>query len=182
MNNSPFRFLRLIFVVASLSPVFILWGIKGSKVLPDSALLLIVFLLVSIPNGILILRWISVRKQNLIVQTKVLEATDHREHLVVYLLAVLLAIFGASLESTRDLIALAFTAILVTLLFWYSNLHYLNLIFALLGYKTFTVKRLIEKSGKQETSQVVVLTKRDWIQSDEIITCLRLSHNTWIEK
>lgn len=182
MRTEPFRFLRFIFVIATLTPLFILWSLKGVKGIPDIVLWTLTLSIVALSNGIVFLRWQSAKRQNLLVQSKVIEATDHREHLVVYLLAVLLAMYGISAESFRELSGVIFILLLIILLFWFSNLHYLNIVFAIFGYKTFTVTRKHEDSSERSTSKVVVLTKRAWIEAGDLITCYRLSHDIWIEK
>ena len=181
-KSEPFRFLRLIFVVASLSPLFIIWGLKGFKQIPDRFLLPVIVLVLILSNGLVLYRWAIVKKQSLTVQAQVQDATDHREHLVVYLLAVLLAMFGASATGMRELSALFFALFLIVILFWYSNLHYLNVAFALFGYKTFTVTRKVDDNNTVSALKVVVLTKRSWIEDGESIICYRLSHDIWIEK
>ena len=181
-KSEPFRFLRLIFVIASLSPLFIIWGLKGFKQIPDYFLVPAVILVLILSNGIVLYRWAIVKKQNLTVQAQVQDATDHREHLVVYLLAVLLAMFGANAADMRELSALFFALFLIVILFWYSNLHYLNVAFALFGFKTFTATRKVEGNNSISTLKVVVLTRRSWIEDGESIICYRLSHDIWVEK
>ncbi|MFP3637101.1 hypothetical protein, partial [Bacillus sp. SIMBA_033] len=61
-----------------------------------------------------------------------------------------LAMYGASVGSIRELIAVILAFVLVVMLFWFSNLHYLNVFFAILGYRTFTVvRRVSDGSGRK---------------------------------
>ena len=83
-------FVRLAMIVSSLSPLFLLWAVRGIKPLPDKWLISICIGLVIIPNAILFLRvWIARRRQDKRSIT-VEAADDPRDHLLVYLFAALL--------------------------------------------------------------------------------------------
>jgi hypothetical protein len=182
MKREPFKFLRLIFVIATLTPLFVMWTIKGSAVIPNSILILSSAAIIIISNGIIFFRWHIAIKQKQIVEAIVQKSTDHTEHLVVYLLAVFLAIYSSTTGTMREVFATLFAVALIILLFWFSRLHYLNLVFATMGYKTFTVTRKHPDNNFNKTTKVVVLSKRDQINPEEKITCYRLSHDLWIEK
>lgn len=182
MRREPLRVLRLLFVIASFTPLVLLWGIRGAKDIPDSTIWWWVAGLTVVPNLAIFVRWHVVRKENLTAQAEVLEATDHREHLVIYLLAVFLAMYGFGIGSVREGLSVVLALALVVLLFWYANLHYLNLAFALLGYRTFTVTRRVSDGTARRSSRLVLLTKRDCVEPGEFIRCYQLSHDLWVEK
>ncbi|MFP3801165.1 hypothetical protein [Paraburkholderia sp. SIMBA_027] len=181
MKREPLRFLRLLFVIASFSPLVIIWGVRGVPLLSEVSVWISVAVLVIVPNGVVWLRWYIVKQQKLTAQAEVQQATDHREHLVVYLLAVLLAMYGASVGSIRELIAVILAFVLVVMLFWFSNLHYLNVFFAILGYRTFTVVRRVSDGSGRKSSTIVLLTKRDCIEAGDLVICYRLSHDVFID-
>lgn len=182
MNKESFKFLRLIFVIASLTPLFLMWAIKGSPIISNETMILGCAGIIILSNGAIFLRWWIAVKENQVMEAIVESSTDHTEHLVVYLLAVFLAIYSSSISSLREFLATLFALSLIVILFWFSRLHYLNLIFALIGYKTFTVTRRHPDSNFNKTTKVVVLSKRDQINPNEKIICYRLSHDFWIEK
>lgn len=182
MKHEPLRFLRFLFVMASFSPLVILWGVRGVNILSEFSLWISVALFVLIPNAVIWLRWRIVKHENLTAQAEILEATDHREHLVVYLLAVLLAMYGATVTSMRELLAVVLTLVLIVVLFWFSNLHYLNIFFAMLGYRTFTVTQRVRDGTSRKSSKIVLLTRRNCIEVGDNITCYRLSHDVFVDK
>ena len=64
---------------------------------------------------------------------------DHRAHILAYLFATLLPFYRSSLETWRDLIAIALALALIVFLFWYLRLHYVNFILAVFHYHIYTV-------------------------------------------
>jgi len=66
-------------------------------------------------------------------------AEDHRDHLLVYLFAVLLPLFDANIGRARDSAATILAFVFVVFLFWHLNLHYMNVFFAIAGYRVFTI-------------------------------------------
>ena len=182
MQRQPQRILRLLFVIASFTPLVLLWGIRGAKDIPDSTICFWVAGLTVIPNLAIFLRWYIVRRENITAQADILNATDHREHLVIYLLAVFLAMYGFGIGSIREGVSVILALALVVLLFWYANLHYLNLVFAFLGYRTFTVTRRVSNGVTRRSSKIVLLSRRDCVESGDVINCYQLSHDLWVEK
>lgn len=66
-------------------------------------------------------------------------AEDHRDHLLVYLFAILLPFYAVDLRTWRDVGAFGTALAFIIFLFWHLNLHYMNLIFAAFGYRVFTI-------------------------------------------
>jgi hypothetical protein len=80
----------LMMVMSSLAPLFVLWAIRGMQPVPDHYLLIICAALVVFPTGTLLYRtWIARRRGDRRTVT-VTAAEDHRDHLFVYLFAVLI--------------------------------------------------------------------------------------------
>src|SRR2546428_8462309 len=88
---------RLLMVLSSISPLFILWAIRGNNLIPDRWLFTFCAAMVIIPYAFLYIRIRTARnlqeKRELVVGT----AEDHRDHLLVYLFAVLLPFYATSL-------------------------------------------------------------------------------------
>lgn len=182
MKPTPFRFLRFAFVIASFSPLFILLGIKGNKHLSDLALWSSVIFLVFLPNGLLYLRWWLIRKSDQVIELQIMDSTDNRDSLVIYLLAVLLALYGVNPESVREWVAYALTVLFVIILFWMTNLHHLNVLFNILGYKTYTITIKVNGSNGVKSMKAVLLTKSQQPSINRSISCYRLSHDIFIEQ
>jgi hypothetical protein len=64
------------------------------------------------------------------------------------------------------------------------RLHYMNLFFALLGYRVFTVEAATSMTGELEhpAREVVVLSKRSAISPATQMDTIRLSDSVLIEK
>ncbi|EGQ9180260.1 hypothetical protein NI392_16085 [Vibrio alginolyticus] len=169
-------FIRLMMVIGSLSPFFLLSAIKGSDIIDDLTLIGICSLLIIIPNSLLYLRITSARKANDIRTFTVKKLSDNREHLLVYLFAVLVPLYQASLDTWRDIGLIIVVLGFVVFLFMHLNLHYMNFVFALKGYKIYTLET------EEAPWRIALLSTKDSIEIDTKQHLLRLSNTVYIEK
>ena len=75
------------------------------------------------------------KKQNDKRIIKVGTADDHKDHILVYLFATLLPFYSVGIESLRDIGTTLVALIFVIFLFLHLNLHYMNILFAMKGYR-----------------------------------------------
>src|SRR5438128_5193960 len=76
---------RLFMVLSSMSPLFLLWAIRGNSFVRDKYLLTFCGLMLVLPNLFLGLRIKAALKANDRRDLTVGTAEDHRNHLLVYL-------------------------------------------------------------------------------------------------
>jgi hypothetical protein len=170
---------RLLMVLSSLSPLFVLWAVRGVKNVPDVWLWTICGSLILVPNLALWLRLRITRRRNDTKTLTVGESDDHREHLLVYLFAMLIPLYDANLGSTRDTLATVLAFAFIVFLFWHLNLHYMNILFALFGYRVFTVYPDAGKSAGQQS--FVLLTSRGHLASGQEVRAYRISNTVFFE-
>jgi hypothetical protein len=178
------RVARFLMVLASFWPLFILWGIKGTakEVVPHEAWALICAGLVIIPNLILYARYRLAKRDGDTRTIRIVNAKDQREHVIVYLFAVLLPLFDANQNSGCDLAALLFALIVVVVVFYHLNLHYLNLAFSFRGLRCYTVVTDVMGEGaKKERELVVLLTKRPDLRPGDEIVGVRVSNTVLVD-
>jgi hypothetical protein len=101
------------------------------------------------------------------------KAEDHREHLLVYLFAMLLPFYSVNISEWRELGA--------ALLFWHLNLHYMNLIFALGGYRVFTLYPPGDGNKLSGKDAFVLITRRVSVTGLESLAAYRLSDTVFLE-
>jgi hypothetical protein len=182
-NNEGFSVARLLMVLSSISPLFILWSIRGANVkgLPEECFLAFCVLMVVVPNAFLWWRVRQVKKQR--DQKEIIAGTaqDHREHLLVYLFAMLLPFYSASMETLRDFSAHMAAIAFIVFLFWHLNMHYMNIFWAIRGYRVFTLSPVDDGNPLSGKSSQVLITKRNHIASGEKITAYRLSKTVFLE-
>jgi len=175
------RAARLLMVLSSISPLFILWAIRGSPLIPDRYFLTVCALMVIVPNLFL---WYRIRTAKRLREQKEImvgRAEDHRDHLLVYLFAMLLPFYSAELDAWRDL-ATALAALgFIVFLFWHLNLHYMNLAFAALGLRVFTVYPAEDDNKLSGKCTFVLIAPRVSISSGERIVVYRLSDTVFLE-
>lgn len=175
-------FARTMMVLSGFSPLFLLWAMRGSNFIPDKIFVPVCVSLVVIPNLFLLLRLYIAKKQN---ETRILSierSEDHRDHVLVYLLAMLLPFYSEDLSDMRSFVSTLLALSFVIFTFHHLNLHYLNLLFAIFGYRIFTIYP--PKADNPLTGNVnfVLLTRRYFLPSGDKVTVYRISDTVYIEK
>lgn len=168
-------------VISSMSPLFILWAIRGNKIISDRYFLGFCLLMVVLPNGFLWLRVRTARNQQQKRELVVGKAEDHRDHVLVYLFATLLPFYAPEIVNWRDLSATIAALGFVVLLFWHLNLHYTNLLFVGLGYRVFTVYPPIDSNPFTGKAGQVLITRRLALSANDKVVAHRLSDTVYLE-
>jgi len=172
---------RLLMVLSSISPLFILWAIRGNSLVPDHVFIGFCVLMVILPNAFLWFRIRIVKKQSDKRELTVGRADDHRDHLLVYLFSMLLPLYSPDLGTWRDLGATIAALAFIVFLFWHLNLHYMNLIFAARGLRVFTIYPPLDRNPHTGRTPYVVITRRVSLAPGERITAYRLSDTVYLE-
>jgi hypothetical protein len=172
---------RLLMVLSSVSPLFILWAIRGNRLVPDRYFVGFCALMVVVPNAFLWLRIRTAKKQSDKRELVVGKADDHRDHILVYLFAMLLPFYSEDLGSWRDLGATVAALAFIVFLFWHLNLHYMNLVFAALGYRVFTVYPPADGNPLTGKSRQALITRRVSLASGDRVVAYRLSDTVYLE-
>lgn len=172
---------RLLMVLSSISPLFILWAIRGNSLIPDLYFISFCALMVVLPNAFLWLRIRTARKQADRREITVGKADDHRDHILVYLFAILLPYYSATIGTWRELGATLGALAFIVFLFWHLNLHYMNLIFAAFGYRVFTVYPPVDGNPLTGKHRYAVITRRVDLAPRERLVVYRLSDTVYLE-
>lgn len=172
---------RLLMVLSSVSPLFILWAIRGNSLVPDRWFVGFCVLMIVVPNAFLWLRIRTAKKQADKREVTVGMADDHRDHILVYLFAMLLPFYSTTIGTWRDFGATLAALAFIVFLFWHLNLHYMNLAFAALGYRVFTVSPPADGNPLTGRIRLVVITRRVSLTSDERLVAYRLSDTVYLE-
>ena len=182
--NTPkegLQVLRLIMVLSSMAPLFLLWAVRGSGPVPDTYFIPCCLFFAIVPTLVLWRRIRTAKKANDCQTKTVYQADDHRDHILVYLFAMLLPFYTVNLQNWREFAATAVALLFILFLFWHLNMHYMNLLFAIRGYRVFTVTP-DPKDRLGSKSPFVILTKRIALPEGEQIEAFRLSDTVFIEK
>lgn len=169
-------------VLSGMSPLFVLWAIRGASVVPDGWFFAMCAAFVVIPNAFLWLRIRSARKHNQTRELVVGSSEDHRDHLLVYLFATLLPFYSESIATWRELLATIAALGFIAFLFWHLNLHYMNVWFALRGYRVFTIYAPDDGNPISGRYGLVVITPRVSLRAGDRVMCYRLSDTVYLEK
>ena len=172
---------RLLMVLSSISPLFILWAIRGNSLIPDPWFVAFCALMVVVPNAFLWLRIRTARKQADKRGLAIGTAEDHRDHILVYLFAMLLPFYSEDPGTWRDLGATVAALAFIVFLFWHLNLHYMNLIFAALGYRVFTVYPPADDNPVSGKARYALITRRVSLAPGARLVAYRLSDTVYLE-
>lgn len=173
--------LRLILVVGSLAPLFLLWAVRGNKLIPDYWLIPVCLGLAILPNLVLLKRRAAAKRAKSTRELVVGRAEDHREHLIVYIFTILLPLYGIAPDGWRDLAATVAVLVLIIFIFWHLNLHYMNLLFALMGYRVFTIYPKEDSNPHSGCQTFALITRRVQVTSEDRIIAYRLSDSVFWE-
>jgi hypothetical protein len=180
-QNEALKAARFFMVLSSISPIFLLWAIRGNKLIPDHYLVPFCIAMMILPNLFL---WWRIRTAMHLEERRELvvgSAEDHRDHILVYLFAMLLPLYPIDLGTWRDFVALVFALAFIVFLFWHLNLHYMNLVFAIFGYRVFTISTPKDDNPLSGRAAQVLLTARISLESGEHIIAYRLSDTVYFE-
>jgi len=171
----------MLMALSSISPLFILWAIRGSSLIPDRWFIAFCGLMFLVPNAFLWLRIQTSKKQADNRDLTVGRADDHSDHILVYLFAVLLSFYSEDLGTWRDLCATVAALAFIVFMFWHLRLHYMNLLCAALGYRVYTVYP--PSDGNPITGKAIhtLITRRVSLASRDRIVAYRLSNTVYLE-
>lgn len=172
---------RFCMVLASLSPLFLLWAVRGISGIPDRVLIPVCISFIVLPNLVLCGRLFFARKARDVQIKTVGTAEDHRDHLLVYLFAVLLPLWNTGLDGVRNLAAAIVALAFIIFLFWHLNLHYMNIVFAMLDYRVFSVHPPNGGSSISGQEVFVLITKRSSLPAGSKLSAYRISNHVFWE-
>ena len=164
-----------------MSPLFILWAIRGNRLIPDGYFISFCALMVVAPNAFLWVRMKTAKKLKETRDIAIGSAEDHRDHLLVYLFAILLPFYTEDIGTWRNLSAVLVALGFIIFLFWHLNLHYMNLLFAALGYRVFTIYPEPGDNPLSGKASLVLITQRVNITPGERVVAYRLSDTVYFE-
>ncbi len=181
VGHEGLKVARLLMVLSSISPLFILWGIRGNRLIPDRYFIGACALMVVAPNGFLWLRLRTARRLQEKRELTVGKADDHRTHVLVYLFAVLLPFYRQDPGTWRDIGSAVAALVFIVFLFFHLNLHYMNFLFAMVGYRVFTVYPPDDGNALSGRASFVLVTRRVSLSPGQRLIAYRLSDTVYVE-
>ena len=181
-SSEGLKFARLIMVLSSVSPLFILWGIRGTCLIPDRFFLGFCAVMIIVPNAFLLLR-IATARRNKELRELVVGASEgpSRPPPRLPLFSMLLPFYADNLLTWRALTA-AFAALgFIIFLFWHLNLHYMNVLFAACGYRVFTLYSLVDGNPLTGRGSQVLITRRAFVAAGDRVAAYRISDTVYFE-
>ena len=171
MNKEGLPFIRIMFMLSCLAPLFILMMIRGINMdlCYDNTLKLICTCFIVVPLFFVLLRIIIAKQQNDKLQIEIKEVTQNKEYVFTYFFTVLLPLYGIALTNNRELYAYLTAIILIFLILFRLNLYYTNIFFILFKYNVYVIK----------PNNYIILSKKE-LTPNSIIVPYRLSNSVYI--
>ena len=176
------KILRFMMVLSSISPLFTLWAIRGTTLIPDAYFISGCLLLATVPTLTLILREVVAKRRNDTRSMLPGQVEDHRAHILAYLFAMLLPFYRQDVESWRDFGALLAALIFIIFLFWHLRLHYMNIIFALRRYHILTIYPPETTNPYADRNGYILITRNRGFAPNDRIVAYRLTNGLYMEK
>lgn len=173
---------RLIMVLSSFAPLFGLMAIRGSGCVFPKSFVLVCIALAVFPSLGLWIRCRVAEKNKDVRSLKIGKTEDQRSHVLVYLFATLLPFYRDEIDSIRELVAMCAALGFIVFLFWQLNLHHLNLIFAILRYKVFSVSSPDDGNPHTGRESFVIITRRKTLSEGLDLRAYRLSNTVYWER
>ena len=180
-HEEGLQILRIILVLSSLSPLFILWAIRGNCLIPASWFLSACILFAVVPNIILWYRICTVRKNSDTKSITVGFVEEHQSQILVYLFATLLPFYREEVATFRDLAAMIAALMFIVFLFWHLRLHYINIMFSIFKYHVFTVHSPDDSNPYTGKEPFVLITRCRHLQSGNSYAAYRLSDTVYMD-
>lgn len=181
-------FYRILLVLSSISPLFILWAIRGTagsdgkELIPGAIFWMSCIAACLIPNIVLAVRFWYFRQSEFHRTIKVERADDRRQDLIAYLFAMLLPFYTVDLSSWRNFAATLAALVIVIVLFVSLNMSYMNFFFAVLGYHCFHVTSPEEPGSPSSLLSFMLITKRDQLKCGDTVTGYDIDPTLLIER
>ena len=172
---------RFFMVIASFWPLFLLWAIRGSPLIDDWIFFTMCGLLIIVPNIFVLARILIAQYQKDIKVVTIENAQDHRDHILIYLITILLPVYSLSLDTWRSFYAVSVALFLTIIIFWLLDLHYMNLFFTIFGYKIYTINPEGTTNQKKARANFVLITQKSPLVNGELIDAYRISDTIFID-
>ncbi len=170
---------RFFMVLSSISPLFLLWAIRGVEPIPDKFFIPVCIGIILVSHFVIWLRFHFAKKQNDKHPFIIGRTEDNRHHVLVYLLGILLPFYRGEIITFRDVFATFAALTIVIFIFVSLNLHYINIGFILLRYRIFAIYS--SEQRHQNSSPIILITKRSTVVEGTTLTVYRISDTVYWE-
>jgi hypothetical protein len=167
--------------MSSISPIFLLWAIRGTDLMDQlvfALVCIVLFLLFNVCWLAIALEIVTDRSE--VEPIEVDSSEDRRQDVIAYLFAMLLPFYASDFDSVRSLILTIAALLVVIILFWGLNLHYLNLWLVLLGYHCLHVTSPDNENTRSSAASFMVVTRKPFLRAGETYEAHRISSSVMV--
>ena len=181
-NRERFRIGRLIMVTSSISPLFLLWAIKGIAIIPDIFLIPCCIAIAGISSIFVLSRIRFAKKQHDKRELKIGSIANYDYHALTYIFAMLLPFYRQDINTFRELAAIVAALIFIIIIFWRLHLHYMNFIFVFGRYKTYLIHPPADGNPFGGTAPFILVTRSSNTVPGSNVIAYRVSDTVYLEE
>lgn len=174
--------LRFIMVLGGMAPLFILWAVRGAEVMCNWIFRPGCLAIALIPNAVLLFRLFNVRKRNYGSVLEVGALEDRRDGILTYIVAILLPFYSSSLETWPEFFASLGAVVFILVVFMYLDLHYVNVFFAVCGFRIYFVKPMEPASGLSSRQGAILITRLPGLRTEDRFSVAEIAKNIYAER
>ena len=169
---------RGMLILASMSPVFLVWAILGMEKIPDLYFIPACLLLVFVPHLFLLARIRTALKNRSEKKITIETAKDSKGNLLTYFFPLILPLMAVSFTTWRGFAATIFLFLVMAFASWHLRVFYINIFFAIFGYRIFKITQP-ENRLSSESDDRILITKHQRLMKGETIVAVNLGGNVY---
>lgn len=169
---------RGMLILASMSPVFLVWAILGMDKIPDRYFISACLLLVFVPHFFLLDRIRIALKNKTEKRITIETAKDSKENLLTYFFPLVLPLMAVSFSTWRGFSATIFLFLLMAFASWHLRVFYINIFFAVFGYRIFKITQSPSKLTNSSDDRILI-TKHQKLVKGESVIAVNLGGNVY---
>lgn len=167
--------------LGGLAPLFLLWAIRGTSLVPRLNFILIMLALAALPNLYVYWRITRESKRKYTSGLKIVSFEDKKDGVLIYLVSILLPFYSSSMSTWPELISSVAALVFIVVVFIYLDLHYVNIMFAITRFNIFLVRPDGVVKNTSSRHNVIVITKQTDLREGSIIQTQKVTSRIYVE-
>lgn len=173
--------IRVLLVLGGMSPLFILWAIRGSPLIQDKYFVSGCLIAFTVSNAYIPVLIVATKRAKVPRRVTVDRVDDRRSDVLAYLFAMMLPFYTVSLESWRDVTASAVAFMFVLCLFVGLRLHFLNFWLIVFGFHCYSTTTLRSEFSDVKTAELIILTRNGGLSQGDVVKGWSVTPNFVLE-
>lgn len=138
--------------------------------------------MVLIPNAVLAWRIVATVRGQDQSDLTLGQSNDNKSDIIIYVFSLLLPFYRQDFTEIRELISIAVALLVIIVIYWRLNLHYINLVCVAFGYQVFTVSPTDSRNRFSGKGHFILVTPRTFLVDGDSVTAYRVTDTVFWER